>query len=116
MKFLYCRKCGQVYPDHDVGWISGSPLEGVEFTEGRDDQREFCRGFHACENLAVVTSYVVKGKEWDPLKTLAFVVVNGEGVAMVVVKERRSIGEPPSYKLYRNRGEVMPIPAALLRA
>lgn len=117
MEFLYCRECDQIYPVHEVGWINDPLLEGVEFTEGNDDQREFCRTFHACETLNVVTDYVVKGEKGDPLKTLVFIVVNSEGVAMVVFKKRKSISEPPSYKVYRSKNEVqMVIPRALLMA
>lgn len=117
MEFLYCRECDQIYPVHEVGWINGPSLEGVEFTEGNDNQRGFCRGYHTCETLVVVTDYIVKGEEEDPLKTLAFVVVNSEGVAMVIVKKRRDISEPPSYKVYRDKDETrMVIPRALLMA
>lgn len=117
MKFLYCRECDKVYPVHEVGWINSPLLEGVEFTEGNDDQREFCRGCYACETLVVIADYIVKGGEEDPLKTIAFTVVNSEGVAMVVVKKRRGISESPSYKVYYNKNETqIVIPRALLMA
>jgi len=122
MKFLYCKICQEVYFVSEVNETvaARASLEGIEFvvfTEGSESRREFCRNFHscACETLEVVNSYIIEGAEEDPLKTLVFIVVNSEGVPAIVVKKRRSITEPPTYKLYGKDG-LLPIPSALLSA
>lgn len=102
--FLYCEECDRPYPVREVEWdkFLGGPegLQGVEFAEGDQRQRQLCGESHSLEKLWVISDYIV-GEEWDPFKKIIYIVVDEKGIPMIVLGTRSGIRQSPVYTLYR---------------
>lgn len=100
MKFLYCQKCGRLYPVHEVRWAKLPPLDWAEFTEEEEEQQEVCGKGHTFEIFVVFSDAILGNKDDIYRRTLVFCVINSAGVPAIVTKTRRSLASPPMYKYY----------------
>jgi len=117
--FCFCKTCRKLYPIFEpeaVSFIRQLP-EGDEFSvfeKGTEEQLEFCARFHACEAFPVVYDFIIEGEEWDPFKTLGFLVLTSVGNRLVI-KVRKSIEESARYEFFLERTSNT-FPFALLSA
>ncbi len=120
MKFLFCNDCGKPYPIYDpevASLIGKLPRDLVEFTEGQDEQRKFCRREHDCEDLTVIAIHSIPIGKGDIMAPIAYIALNKNRVPVIVVKTRKNISEPPRYQFYRNVDKTpLNFPPTLLMA